>query len=251
MRFSEKSFEVRFCAALSAAAIPFNRNPQWIGMTQAQERINGIDTMLRLGGQLYVFQFKAKQNDSFKLDRFQWRCLSGIGKRYSNSTYYIFPEASDVKAAASVKCILNHSWCVPAANIGPAFRHGADTGTLSLIPSGKALVRKRPKSTIGAKTACAEFGCFCPSPGTAIIYTRQPNDGALIYFSAGGADGVRSPESRLPVDLMGAGIPLGEAPRAVSGERPIQSANEFEQMLEDGAEKDLAPGLFGLFLPSK
>lgn len=82
MRFSEKSFELRFCAALSAAMMPFNRNPLWIGMTQAQERANGIDTMIRVGGKLHVFQFKAQQGGAFKLDKGQWRCLDRIGKRY-------------------------------------------------------------------------------------------------------------------------------------------------------------------------
>jgi len=73
MRFSEKSFEVRFCATFSAALMPFNRNPQWFGMTQAQERMTGIDTMLSIGGKLLIFQFKAKQDDKFKLEQAQWQ----------------------------------------------------------------------------------------------------------------------------------------------------------------------------------
>ncbi|WP_152599662.1 hypothetical protein [Hoeflea sp. BAL378] len=251
MRFSEKSFEVRFCAALSAAAMPFVRNPQWIGMTQAQERMTGIDTMLRIGGRLQVFQFKAKQNDKFKLDKSQWRCLSGVARRHPKSTYYIFPEAEDVKTAASVRCLLEHSWCVPAARIGPAFRSAAHSATLSLCATSKALIRRRPVSSIAAKSACAEFGCFCPSAGTTIVYTRQRDDGASVHFSAGGAEGTRSSEPPSTVDMFGAGIPLGDAPRDGDDRRTIQSASQFEEMLGEGAEKDLGPGLFGLFFPSK
>lgn len=248
MRFSEKSFEVRFCAALSAAIMPFNRNPHWIGMTQAQERITGIDTMLRIGGRLHIFQFKAKQSENFKLEKSQWRCLSGIGKRYPDSTHYIFPEASDIKSAASVKCILKHSWCVPVAKIGHAFKHGAETSTLSLDFSKKALIKKRPKYTISSKTACAEFGCYCPPSGKIMAYMSSPEDGVSIYFSSERFDEIRL---RPPFDIMHAGVPLGDASAEDREVPPILSSNEFEQMLGEGAKKDLAPRLFGLFLPKK
>ncbi|MGR9273721.1 hypothetical protein ACU8KI_03745 [Rhizobium leguminosarum] len=251
MRFSEKSFEVRFCAALSAAMMPFNRNPQWIGMTQAQERINGIDTMLRMGGRLHVFQFKAKQNELFKLEKLQWRCLDKIGRRYPRSTHYVFPEAGDVRAAAGLKCLLKHSWCVPAAKIGTAFRPGAETTTLSLDPSMRALTKKRPKTSIAGTTTCSEFGCFCPAAGAAIVYEHETNGGNLIYFFSGAASDAASTEVRYPPYSANRGIPLGDAPREATDGEPLRSSNEFEQMLGDDAEKDLAPGLFGLFLPSK
>lgn len=251
MRFSEKSFEVRFCAALTAAIMPFNRNPQWIGMTQAQERITGIDTMLRMGGRLQIFQFKAKQSEHFKLEKFQWRCLAGIGKRYPGSTHYIFPEAGDIKSAASVKCILKHSWCVPVAKIGHAFKLGAKSSIVSLDLSKKALIKERPKSTIASNTACSEFGCFCPPSGATIIYSHGSDDETSIYFTTRATLGLSPPGRLPPFDMRNAGVPLGESSSADRDVRPIRSSNEFEQMLGEGAEKDLAPRLFGLFLPKK
>lgn len=250
MRFSEKSFEIRFCAALSAAMMPFNRNPHWIGMTQAEERISGIDTMLRIGGDLHIFQFKAKQDDKFKLEQFQWRCLNGIGKKYPHSTRYVFPEASDVKAAASAKCILRHSWCVPVAKIGPAFKSGAATTNLALDTSKAALIKKRPKISVASKTACVEFGCYCP-PRNAILYSQGPDGDRFIYFATGGSDEIGSPDQVLPGDMPNGGVPLGDTSSEGRDDVPIRSSNEFEEMLGEGAQRDLAPGLFGLFLPHK
>nr|CAD6420454.1 hypothetical protein REQ54_02101 [Rhizobium sp. Q54] len=249
-RFSEKSFEVRFCAALSAAMMPFNRNPHWFGMTQAQERINGIDTMVRVKGRLYIFQFKAKQNDVFKLDRLQWRCLDKIGRRYPRSTRYVFPEAGDVATAASVQCLLRHSWCVTANSIGRAFRRNADTTLLSLDPSGKVLTKKRPKTAIAGRTACDEFGCFCPKRGSALVYQQHGEGGDLIYFYGGEASDIEGFRYRSLIAVADGGIPFGDLPTDGDATPSIRSSQQFEEILEEEAEKDLSPGLFGLFLPS-
>jgi len=250
-RFSEKSFEVRFCAALSAAMMPFNRNPQWFGMTQAQERTTGIDTMLRMKGRLLIFQFKAKQNKKFKLERMQWDCLDRIGRKYPGSAYYVFPEASDVKTAASVKCLLKHSWPVPASTIGKAFRPGADTTTVSLDSKSKALTKKRPGISISAKNACSVFGCFCPPAGTALVFRNSPNDGDLIYFSLSGGPDLERDDLLLPPFLDGIGVVLGAGPEEDESVPPVRSSREFEQILGDYADRDLSPGLYGLFLPLK
>lgn len=164
MRFAEKSFEVRFCAALTAAAMPFNRNPLWFGMTQAQERISGIDTALRIGGRLLIFQFKAKSQSKFRLEKAQWRSLKRFEARYPGSTHYVFPESEDLAAAAAVQCLLNNSWCCPPSAIGPTFRSGAGTASLMLDAVKSQLTRRRPVASIPVKQACQKFGCFCPPP---------------------------------------------------------------------------------------
>jgi len=93
-KFIEKSFEIRFCAALSAALMPFNRNPYWFGLSQKQERRHGVDAVLQLAkkrpGKLMMFQFKAKLSDKvykdkIKLDKFQWSKLYDTGKEFSTS----------------------------------------------------------------------------------------------------------------------------------------------------------------------
>lgn len=71
MRFSKKIFEIRFCASLSAATMPFNRNPKWYGLTQAEDRRNGIYAMLAVGGRLIILQFKAQHHGKFRLNAIQ------------------------------------------------------------------------------------------------------------------------------------------------------------------------------------
>lgn len=244
MRFSEKSFELRFCAALSAAMMPFNRNPLWIGMTQAQERANGIDTMIRVGGKLHVFQFKAQQGGAFKLDKGQWRCLDRIAKRYPGSTHYVFPEAADLKAAASVQCLLKHSWCANSQEIGSSFATGAKTSRLLLDPLSGMLRKKRPITSISIKTACSKFGCFCPTSGMAIANGTGSLNGRVIYFMSGPNPHLRVTD---PSGTGSEGIPIGTD----IAEGGIRSPEAFEEMMGDRAKQDLAPGLFGLFIPSK
>ncbi len=127
MRFAEKSFEIRFCAALSAALMPFNRNPQWFGLTQAQERKAGVDAILQQGGRLLVFQFKAakKQNASspsvldFKLEIDQAKVLANFSKNHPQSTFYIFPGHGTVSQASAKNChcLLEQSYWVTAQQI--------------------------------------------------------------------------------------------------------------------------------------
>ncbi len=254
LRFSEKSFEVRFCAALSAALMPFNRNPQWFGMTQAQERMSGIDTMLRKGGRLTVFQFKAKNNEKFRLEKFQWRCLSRIAKKYPSSTFYVFPGASDAKQANAARCLLRHSWFVDANSLGSAFKSGAETATLSLNDAKNQIEKARPKLSIPARHACKVFGCFCPPSWKALVISPKPNGSTYLFLSPTGSRELDAAEPLFNTDFEEFGMPIGETAQR-DGDfsrdiRPISSMNDFEEMLGDLAERDLASGLFGLFLPN-
>ncbi len=252
MRFSEKSFEVRFCATFSAALMPFNRNPQWFGMTQAQERMTGIDTMLSIGGKLLIFQFKAKQDDKFKLEQAQWQNLAGIGTNYPKSTYYVFPEAGDVAAAASAHCLLNTSWCCDVNDLGKGFRSNAASMSLSLVKAKSVLTRSKPDHDFTAKTACKVFGCFCPAFFRLEGELVEGDGGDFYYFQVGTSSHSKVDRTFPPYPKSLAGIPIG----VISGEeggqgKPVTSIGQFEQMLGEGAERNLGSGLSGLFLPSR
>ena len=251
MRFSEKSFEVRFCAAFSAALMPFNRNPQWFGLTQAQERKAGIDTMLKIGGRLLVFQFKAQNKDGkFLLEANQWRDLSGFCRRHRNSTYYVFPGVGTTSTAAKTNCILRDSWWCSADSLGPIFSSTAKTKTISLDVANSKLKSGRPKTSIDANRTCDEFGCFCDPTWHRLCIDYHPS-GRLLYFMSPRHHGEVSSSQPLPPFGEGfRGIPIGETPRSgYDDERPIQSAEGFEEMLGDRANSNLGPGLHGLFVP--
>jgi hypothetical protein len=81
--------------------MPFNRNPKWFGLTQAQERKKGIDAVLGIGGSLILFQFKAQtivqSQGRIKIERDQLTKLTSVEAQYPNSTFYVFPEAQDIE----------------------------------------------------------------------------------------------------------------------------------------------------------
>ena len=253
MRFSEKSFEVRFCAAFSSALMPFNRNPQWFGLTQAQERKAGIDTMLKTGGRLLIFQFKAQNKDGrFLLEADQWRNLSNFSKSHKNSTYYVFPEVGATSAAAATTCILKKSWWCSADKLGPFFSGTAKTKTITLDASNSKLKASRPKSSIAAKRTCHEFGCFCP-PFWQHICIERDHSGKLLYLhSPQHHSEISSSQPFPPFGENFPGIPIGQTSSdGYDDSRPIQSVEELEELLGEEANSNLRPGLAGLFIPQE
>ena len=255
MRFSEKSFEVRFCAALSAALMPFNRNPQWFGLTQAQERRAGIDTMLRTGGRLLIFQFKACHKNgnlpSFKLEREQWEALTNFTRRHPRSTFYIFPEFHTTQEAANAICLLEKSWCVEAGQLGTFFhRNKKKTRTLTLDASSASVRTRRPYGNVQSQTVCTLFRCFCREKWTWTLWSYEDKKGYMRLFSSSpeisGEKRTNEPLFPLP-DTLG-GIAMGRPQKALDAP-PIESVGDFEELLGEKAERDLKSGLFGLFLP--
>lgn len=248
MRYAEKSFEVRFCAALSAAIMPFNRNPQWFGMTQAQERKTGIDTMIQIGGRLIIFQFKAKQDQKFKLEKAQWQTLDNVSRLYPRSVHYVFPEAATTKEAAAHNCIMKHSWCSTTSAIGASFPRLANSTALSLEPTRAALVKSRPKISIPAKSACQTFGCFCPPHRNAIAIPNSKDDQRLLFFLQAAVSEAWLQKTATASGSAEFGIPMGEQDLPNPDRTSVTSVSQFETMLEDKAEKNLAHGLFGLLI---
>jgi len=247
-RFAEKSFEVRFCAALSAAMMPFNRNPQWFGMTQAQERMTGIDTMVSTSGRLLLFQFKAQQEGKFKLEKEQWRNLDRVARKFPNSTHYVFPQAQTASEAAAPDCILRESWMCAPSTIGPAFRNNAASVSLKMDATNKNLEKSRPRTAVSIERTCSALGCFCPPAFRVRLKTSGEGDIDFIEFSTGPNPLFFGDEQTFR--RLGFGIPMGDVQDVSTDTSPILSNQAFEELLEEFAERDLTPGLSGLFIPN-
>jgi len=252
LRYAEKSFEIRFCAALSAAIMPFNRNPQWFGLTQAQERKKGIDAVLGLGGRLILFQFKAQSGSRIKIERDQLTKLAAVEKRYTDSTFYVFPEAEDIHAAARTDCMFKEAWCCTPSALDKEVEKKAKSAAFTLDASASALTQARPKKSVTIQKTCKRLGCFCCPPFPTRRGPRWLSRVLNFYLASGRADGELLHPSFAE---RGIGIPIGRDLRRGSMDRgedtdtqTITSAEMFEELLGEGADQNIGPGLQALFI---
>lgn len=257
MRYAEKSFEIRFCAALSAAIMPLNRNPKWFGLTQAQERKKGIDAALGLGGTLVLFQFKAQSKSQsgsrIKIERDQLTNLMSVEKTYPNSTFYVFPEATDIYAAARPDCMFTETWCCTPSGLDGEVPRSAKSAAFALDATASTLSQARPKKQVAIQKTCKRFGCFCPSSAHQAIEELRKSPRSLIQFLVGAWDGPELTDTAFAE--RGIGIPIGrDLQRGSMGRgkgtdpKAITSAEMFEDLLGEGAHHNLAPGLQALFI---
>lgn len=229
--------------------MPLNRNPKWFGLTQAQERSAGIDTVLGIGGRLVIFQFKAKQKGKLKIERDQCRKLTNIELRYPNSTFYVFPEAEDIFVAGRETCLFRHAWCCLPSQLLSAFASSKQTTSFSLDRAGSKLTRQRPLVQRSVSTACTRFGCFCPpsQQQSSAAYGRLVVN--LVSLLLAGKDEAKSDVVLPPFAENVFGIPIfGDPKEAYAGAEPITSAEQFEQLFNDNAYHDLHRGVYGLFI---
>ncbi|WCQ98936.1 hypothetical protein [Paracoccus aestuarii] len=265
MRYSEKSFEVRFCAALTAAVMPLNRNPKWFGLTQAQERRVGIDTVLGIGGRLIIFQFKAQQAKKVKLECDQLKKLTTVQKKYPRSTFYVFPEEDSIFAAGKAQCLFPSARVFQPRDIATSVYSGIDSVSFSLDATKKKLERKRPASSFPVCNACEKFGCFCNKSHHELLASLLKPSGWLRFLAPSWDGIVRELGVTFPSAEIG--IPIardpGEAdletrgpeerdPREMSARvEPITNEEQFEALFGDDAGGDLEPGAYGFFIPYK
>ncbi|MEP1934517.1 MAG: hypothetical protein ABJN75_22870 [Hoeflea sp.] len=253
MRYAEKSFEIRFCAALSAAIMPFNRNPNWFGLTQAQERKAGIDAVLGLGGTLILFQFKAQTDSRIKIERDQLNKLTAVEAKYPKSTYYVFPEAEDIYAAARPDCMFTEAWCCKPSDLDKKISSKAKSASFAVNAKTSELLQARPKKTASISTACKKFGCFCPS--TAYEHVEEIPGSRGLFFRLLVGSWVGHDRIDASFAARGIGIPIGKdlARHPIDHDEDadrniITSAEMFEDLLGDGAYQNLGSGLRALFI---
>lgn len=248
LRYAEKSFEVRFCAALTAAIMPMNRNPKWFGLTQAQERRVGIDTVLGIGGRLLIFQFKAKTDGKIRIDKYQLDCLSGVERSYPNSTFYILPEAEDISAAGKESCVFSHAWSATPSKLAAAFNTTQRTADLHLNPT-TSLLERGARTRIAVEKTCTRFGCFCPPSARATATALGHTHGSLLAFLLRdwGATDHDVPLPSFGKEGLGIRVERDRV-EASAGAGPLSSAEQFERLLGEGAHKNIGRGAYGLFL---
>ena len=126
---SEKTLELNVCAEMLRClrARPDCRQALWVGLTQRQEREQGLDEKLRgAPGVALMLQFKApwvtSRFDSvytFSINRQQHRAIENLGQ--SRAAHYVFPLYSKwCKVDKHAPNLLQDTWLVPASCIPSA-----------------------------------------------------------------------------------------------------------------------------------
>ena len=95
MRISEKTIEINFCAQFASR---YKFPIFWFGLTQKQEASAGFDVCSKIGGRLFVLQFKASNKvlkgsgrRRFHLPHDQLTSLQSHVSHHSRSVFYVFP----------------------------------------------------------------------------------------------------------------------------------------------------------------
>jgi hypothetical protein len=119
MRLSEKTIEINFCSQFAKSV---GRTVVWFGLTQAQEARAGFDACTRLGGKLFLFQFKASayvlksgarrfQAKHAQLLKLKHNCGS------SRSVFYVFPFIGSTAELQKNPSIINQSGLLDVTSI--------------------------------------------------------------------------------------------------------------------------------------
>lgn len=185
MRLSEKTIELNLCAQLRVA---FGGNIFWFGLTQKQEARAGFDACTRLGGRLFLFQFKASNWTIRSGDR-RFLCphdqLDALRTRVGmvmRSVFYVFPLCGTTREAQRAGGdLLPTTWLL-------------DVAALASLPpptTSKGALRKNGKHYVDV------------SPGRAIIHSdpvKASLENAGDYFRKGmpGGDGLQHHLKRNP-----------------------------------------------------
>lgn len=123
---SEKTLELNVCAEMLRClrARPDCRRALWVGLTQKQEREEGLDERLRgAPGVALMLQFKAPRATSrsenvytFSINRKQHRAIESLGQ--SRAAHYVFPLYRKwCKADKHAPNLLQDTWLIPASCI--------------------------------------------------------------------------------------------------------------------------------------
>lgn len=97
MRVPEKTIELNFCAELTALWAKKRQGVLWFGPTQKQEARLGFDAATRLGGSVFLFQFKASCHllrsgeRRFHAPHQQMCRLQTFCQGSSRAVFYVFP----------------------------------------------------------------------------------------------------------------------------------------------------------------
>ena len=125
---SEKSLELNVCAEFLQyiRSWPGCARALWFGLTQAQERLDGIDEYIRNvgGGTALMLQFKSPWYSSstslykFSINEEQHRAMERLATLRGDSVYYVFPLYNRwSKADSHAPDLAQDTWLVPVSSI--------------------------------------------------------------------------------------------------------------------------------------
>ena len=126
---SEKSLELNLCTELLQCirSWPGCDGALWFGLTQAQERQEGIDARIRNAGPgvSIMLQFKAPWATSledslykFSVNEQQHEAMEDLAGNNANAVYYVFPLFSTwSKADKHAPDLASDTWLVPVSSI--------------------------------------------------------------------------------------------------------------------------------------
>ena len=125
---SEKSLELNVCAEMlqHIRHWPGCFGAVWLGMTQRQERQNGLDELIcNTPGLSLMLQFKSPWANSrvdylyrFSINREQHNVLENLAIQYPDSVYYVFPLYSKwTKVYRDAPSLAKDTWLIPVSCI--------------------------------------------------------------------------------------------------------------------------------------
>jgi hypothetical protein len=136
MRIPEKTIEINFCAQLSSElSAKQGVKTLWFGLTQTQEKIAGVDACTKIGGRLFLFQFKASNQvlvDGARRFYAQHHQMVSLQQRCRNgrSVFYVFPDFGTTQELRSINydfignCKLLDVMDIPPGIAEPTTRQG-------------------------------------------------------------------------------------------------------------------------------
>src|SRR6476660_672110 len=111
MRLAEKTIELTFCSQLT---LLWGISLFWFGLTQKQEAQAGFDAAARLGGRLFILQFKASQHVVTSGRRFHapHTQMSNLIQRCRGprSIFYVLPALGTTLEIAGDIDLVSRSW---------------------------------------------------------------------------------------------------------------------------------------------
>lgn len=150
LRLSEKTLELNLCAQIGSAV---GGNAFWFGLTQEQEARWGFDACTRLGGKLFLFQFKASNwtlrggERRFLCDHDQLDTLRRRVSPIQRSVFYVFPLIGNtLELQRASGDLLPTTWLLDVASLTTLPPPTKSNG--SLRKSGKHYVDVVPGTSI-------------------------------------------------------------------------------------------------------
>ena len=201
---SEKTLELNVCAELIRCIRAHKgcEKAVWIGMTQKEERDNGLDAMIENApGFALLLQFKSPKPSStyddhykFTINRLQHETFLKIDPRFLSSVFYAFPFYSKwIKVCGDSPCLLQDTWLVPVQCVSLNGRADQQSFQIDLTRISSPIRVDGASLSVNCKAINAKKR-FCDStsgPGDLSIFEGIPTETLQDWVRAVDESGTR------------------------------------------------------------